>query len=112
MESPFNWKLACQITNSLVPKHDRSVFYTGTIPGEEGPISIIHNAEDFADKHEKETLGRALARGKIEMRSANMLEWKFASHLYTKRSRGVVHVVIGKWVKEGNVTRRLRNLRC
>ena len=103
MNSPFNLKLKCQITSSLVPRHDKSVFYTGTIPGEEGPISVLSMVEEYADKHNKETLGRALERGKIDMALADISVWIFASEVYAEKSSGVVHAVIGKWVKEGNV---------
>jgi hypothetical protein len=105
-------KIARQIKSSLVAKPGKTVFYTGTKPGKNGPIPVKQTAELFAKAHRKELLGHALAKAKIRIPSENknphaMRLWKFASKVYATKSSKVAHAFIGKWTRPGNVYHKI-----
>ena len=98
--------IAVRLKKNIRPAPGKSVFWSGTKPGKNGPVSVGQDAESFAKTHGKEVLnpkkhGINMPSQK-ENKYSNKL-WGFASKVYAQRSSGHVHAILGSTRRPGNV---------
>jgi len=100
--------IALKVKMKLRPAPGKAVFWSGSRPGKNGPVSVGKDAEKFAKAHGKEVLGQSLAKHGIKIPSqtkspySNKL-WGFASKVYAQRASGHVHAVVSSTRRPGNI---------
>jgi len=98
--------LAVRLKKNIRPAPGKAVFWSGTRPGKNGPVSVGKDAEHFAKAHGKEVLDPTKHGISIPTRKENPYSnklWGFASKVYAQRASGDVHAILGSTRRPGNV---------
>ncbi|KDR70552.1 hypothetical protein GALMADRAFT_878054 [Galerina marginata CBS 339.88] len=91
-------KIVVKTKQSLRPASGQAVFWSGSRPGENGPVSVKQDAEHFAKVHGKGTLEQTLkGHGVIIPKNSphRTKMWEVASKTYAQRAKGDTHVILG-----------------
>lgn len=103
--------IASKIRSSLKPKPGGAVFWSGSAPGKGGKnVSVKKQAEKFAKKNDKETIGQAMKRTDIKIPKNNKWYkplWEMASNVFAKHSKGDTHAILGSKRTPGNIYERI-----
>ena len=103
--------IVSKIRNVLRPKPGGAVFWSGSAPGKGGKnVSVKKQAEKFAKKNDKETIGQAMKRTDIKIPKNNKWYkplWEMASNVFAKHSKGDTHAILGSKRTPGNIYERI-----
>ncbi|KIM37924.1 hypothetical protein M413DRAFT_30576 [Hebeloma cylindrosporum] len=100
--------VAIKIKKNLKPTKGKSVFWSGSRPSKNGPVSVEKDAERYAKAKGKEVLAPTLQKQGINIPAQkdspySYKLWKYASKVYAQRTSGSAHAVLGSTRRPGNI---------
>jgi hypothetical protein len=106
--NPSDWPSDSKMTSLFVGPKDGSVFWSGR---DSKGGEILHFAVDFAKKKGGSTLDMIIRKEGLVVAAGGTKEgsafWDKASGVFAKNAKGVVYVVMGDQMRQGNVWERV-----